>query len=182
MFLVILSLVFSVSHSMVMIQIPSDAVVNKSAAIVHGSVIGKTSQKEHGGVIFTYYTFKLQDDGNIKNSNIAQTITIKTIGGKVGKEILDVTGFPVLINGAEYILFLEERGNTNYDIYGANQGCMKAFLATKEGTNQKQKMLRPCENKYFNAVYLEQVGIELAPKKAVRLDDFIKKVKEYQSK
>jgi hypothetical protein len=43
-------------------------------------------------------------------------------------------------------------------------------------------MLRPCENQYFNAVYLEQVGVELAPKKEVKIDDFIKKVKGYISK
>jgi hypothetical protein len=180
MFLIILSIIINASYSMVMIQIPSEAVVNKSTAIVHGKVINKTSQREQGGIIYTYYTFKLMNNGNIKNSDVAETITIKTIGGKVGKEILEVVGFPVLMNDSEYILFLKERDNINYDIYGANQGCMRAFVESVSG--KKQKMLRPCENKYFNAVYLEQVGLELAPKKPVELNEFIKKVKSYQAK
>jgi hypothetical protein len=155
-----------------MVQSSPESVVNRSVAIVHGKVIGKTSQREHSGVIYTYYTFKLMENGNIKDTELAETITIKTVGGKVGKERLEVVGFPVLVKDAEYVLFLQERDNINYDIYGANQGCMRA----------SKGMLRPCENQYFNAVYLEQVGVELAPKKEVKIDDFIKKVKGYISK
>jgi hypothetical protein len=114
----------------------------------------------------------MMENGNIKDTELAETITIKTVGGKVGKERLEVVGFPVLVKDAEYVLFLQERDNINYDIYGANQGCMRA----------SKGMLRPCENQYFNAVYLEQVGVELAPKKEVKIDDFIKKVKGYISK
>jgi hypothetical protein len=161
---------------MVMVQIPSDIIVNQSKAIVRGKVESISYQKQNK-VIYTYYTFRIYSDGYIKQGTVSSdTVTLKMVGGKVGHETLDVPGLPVLTQGAEYVLFLEKRGS-KYDIYGANQGCLKVV---KDASNTQ--MVVPCENRYFNSIYINQAGGETGSLKNVPLDDLVKKIKDYQTK
>ena len=169
--------VFQSLSSMVMIQVPSQDIVNNPAVIVYAEVVEKESRKNSGGIIFTYYTVDIQEDGRIKSEeNMPDTLTVKAIGGTVGRETLDVPGVPVLSVGARYVLFLEKRENTNYDIYAANQGCMHVIVS------KGNKFVRPCENQYFNAIYLEDVSLSSAPKKKVKFETFIDKLRSYQNK
>jgi hypothetical protein len=161
---------------MVMVQIPATVVVNQSKAIVRGKVESISCQKQNR-VIYTYYTFKIHSDGYIKTGTVtSDTVTLKMVGGKVGHEILDVPGLPTLSKGADYVLFLEKRGS-KYDIYGANQGCMKVV---KDASNTQ--MVVPCENRYFNSIYIDQAGGETGSLKNVPLEKFVEKIKDYQTK
>lgn len=155
---------------MTMIQIPAGVIVNESKAIVSGKV-ESISYEKISNVIYTNYTFKINTDGYIKPGTITgDTINIKTIGGQLGKEKLDVPGFPVLLVNNDYVLFLEKRGN-NYNIYGANQGCLKV---TEDANSTK--IVTPCENRYFNSIYINQNSSG-----KVTLKSFIKKIQEYQT-
>ncbi len=155
---------------MTMVELPAGVMVNEAKSIVNGKVEAVNYEKT-SNMIYTNYTFKINTDGYIKSGDInSDTINIRTIGGQVGREKLDVPGFPILSQNGEYALFLEKRGN-NYDIYGANQGCLKV---TKESNGDK--ILSPCENEYANSIYVNQ-----ASSGKVTLKGFIKKIQGYQT-
>ena len=159
-------------HPMVMVPIPAGVIVNESKAIVHGSVQSSTCDSING-LIYTNYIFKINsDDGYIKTNLInSDTVNIKVLGGKIGHESMDMPGFPYLTVGGEYVLFLEKRGN-DYDIYGANQGCMRVVT---DPTGNKNVI--PCESEYYNTIYSDQ-----SASGAVRLNSFIGKIQGYQKK
>ncbi|MCX6113533.1 MAG: hypothetical protein NTY22_09720, partial [Proteobacteria bacterium] len=99
----------------------------------------------------------------------SDTINIKATGGKIGRETIDIPGFPVLSLNSEYLLFLQERGDS-YDIYGANQGCMK-----RVNISSSEIVLSPCEKEYFNSIYVKQSSSGI-----ITLDNFVNKIREYQ--
>ncbi|MEI6079824.1 MAG: hypothetical protein WCQ53_04210 [bacterium] len=169
MFLAMLFFLINSAHPMVMVSIPAGVIVNESKAIVHGAVQSSSCERI-SGIIYTDYTFKISDTGYIKANIISSdTVNIKVLGGKIGRESMDMPGFPYLTVGGEYVLFLEKRGN-DYDIYGANQGCMRVVPDPAGNKN-----VIPCESEYYNMIYVDQ-----SVSGAVRLDSFIKKVQGYQ--
>jgi len=170
-FFLVLSLLLSMTHSLVMVQIPSDVIVNESKSILRGRV-ESVSYEKPANVIYTNYTFRIYSDGYIKSGTVdpsQNTINIKITGGIYGHEKLDLPGFPVLSVGSEYLLFLDKRG-TAYDIYAASQGCLKVI-----NTTSGDKVVAPCVSSYYNSIYIDQ-----SASGPVTLDSFIKKIQGYQ--
>ena len=171
MFFLVLSFLLSMTYPLVMVQIPSDVIVNESKSILRGKV-ESVSYEKPANVIYTNYTFRIYSDGYIKSDIVDPSqniINIKMTGGTYGREKLDLPGFPVLSVGSEYLLFLDKRG-TSYDIYAASQGCLKVI-----NTTSGDKVVAPCESSYYNSIYIDQ-----SASGPVKLDSFIKKIQGYQ--
>jgi len=95
-----------------------DDLVAKAQSIVVGQVIdSRTDWNDGHKLILTSYTIQAQES---MKSNASPTVTVTTVGGKVGNTILHVSGMPVLEPGENVILFLEQ-SNSYTTVVGLNQ-------------------------------------------------------------
>lgn len=69
----------------------------------------------------------------------AQTVTIRRLGGAVGKIGMRVTGTAILTKGQQVLLFTELRGGARY-VVGMSQGAFRLQIA-KSGTTTVQRQL-----------------------------------------
>jgi hypothetical protein len=96
-----------------------EELVQTSNAIVEGSVVdAHTYRSGDGKLILTSYTINVQE--NLKGSS-GSTLTVTTVGGRIGNTILHVAGMPVFQPGERAVLFLEKAGAYT-TIVGLNQG------------------------------------------------------------
>src|ERR1700681_1596546 len=83
-----------------------DDLIASAHSIVEGSVVSSnTYRSSDGKLIFTSYTINAQE--SLKGS-IQQTVTVTTVGGRIGNTVLHVAGMPVFQPGDRAILFLEQ--------------------------------------------------------------------------
>ena len=93
--------------------------VNKAEVIVAAQVIdSRTYRTGDGKLILTSYTVQV---GETIKGNASPTVTITTIGGKLGNTTLRVSGMPQFENGENAILFLEHSGAYT-TVVGLGQG------------------------------------------------------------
>jgi hypothetical protein len=96
-----------------------DELVAKAELIVAGEVTdSRTYRTGDGKLILTSYTVRIGE--SIKGKAPA-TLTVTTVGGKVGNTILRVSGMPQLQTGENTVLFLERSGAYT-TVVGLNQG------------------------------------------------------------
>jgi len=107
-----------------------DDLVTRAGSIIEGSVIGsQTYRSGDGKLILTSYTIKVQET---LKGRAQQTLTITTIGGKIGNTILHVSGMPAFSPGEKAILFLEQ-SQSYTTVVGLNQG--KFAISNNEVSN-----------------------------------------------
>jgi hypothetical protein len=93
--------------------------IETANTIVEGSVVdAHTYRSSDGKLILTSYTISVQE--NLKGSS-GSTLTITTVGGRIGNTILHVAGMPVFQPGEKAVLFLEKNGAFT-TVVGLNQG------------------------------------------------------------
>jgi len=96
-----------------------EELIQTSNTIVEASVVdAHTYRSGDGKLILTSYTINVQE--NLKGSPGA-TLTVTTVGGRIGNTILHVSGMPVFQPGERAVLFLEKAGAYT-TIVGLNQG------------------------------------------------------------
>jgi microcompartment protein CcmK/EutM len=96
-----------------------EELVAKSQAIVQGSVVStKTYRSSDGKLILTSYTIQVSE--SLKGSP-GKTVTLTTVGGRIGNTVLQVSGMPVFQPGENAVLFLEQAGPYT-TVVGLNQG------------------------------------------------------------
>ena len=96
-----------------------DDLVAKAQSIVEGSVVNaQTVRSSDGKLILTNYTIQVEE--SLKGSN-KKTVTLTTIGGRIGNTVLHVSGMPVFQTGEKAVLFLEQAGAYT-TVVGLNQG------------------------------------------------------------
>jgi hypothetical protein len=96
-----------------------DDLIASAHSIVEGSVVSSnTYRSSDGKLIFTSYTISVQE--SLKGST-PQTVTVTTVGGRIGNTILHVAGMPVFQPGDRAILFLEQSKSFT-TVVGLNQG------------------------------------------------------------
>jgi hypothetical protein len=96
-----------------------DDLVAKAQLIVAGQVTdSRTYRTGDGKLILTSYTIQVAD--NIKGKTPA-TVTVTTVGGRIGNAILRVSGMPQFETGENTVLFLEQSGAYT-TVVGLNQG------------------------------------------------------------
>jgi hypothetical protein len=93
--------------------------ISTAQFIVEGNVVSSdTYRSSDGKLILTSYTIRVQES---LKGNPQPTVTVTTVGGRIGNTILHVAGMPVFKPGDNAILFLElSRSYTT--IVGLNQG------------------------------------------------------------
>jgi len=93
--------------------------VAKAQTIVEGSVVSvQTYRSADGKLILTNYTINVQE--SLKGST-GKTVTLTTVGGRIGNTVLHVSGMPVFQPGEKAVLFLEQAGAFT-TVVGLNQG------------------------------------------------------------
>ena len=96
-----------------------DDLIATAHSIVEGNVVSSnTYRSSDGKLIFTSYTIHVQE--SLKGST-QQTVTVTTVGGRIGDTILHVAGMPAFQPGDRAILFLEQ-SKSYTTIVGLNQG------------------------------------------------------------
>jgi hypothetical protein len=96
-----------------------EELVQSANFIVEGSVVdARTYRSNDGRLILTSYTINVQE--NLKGSS-GSTLTVTTVGGRIGNTILHVAGMPVFQPGEKAVLFLEKAGAFT-TVVGLNQG------------------------------------------------------------
>lgn len=96
-----------------------DDLVRKAEIIVSGQVTdSRTYRSNDGKLIFTSYTVQVAE--TLKGKTPA-TVTVTTIGGKLGNTVLHVSGMPQFQTGENAVLFLEHSGAYT-TVVGLNQG------------------------------------------------------------
>ena len=96
-----------------------DDLVAKADTIVSGQVVdSQTYWTPDKKLILTSYTVQIGD--NIKGKT-PPTVTITTVGGRIGNTVLRVSGMPQFKTGESAVLFLERSG-TYTTVVGLNQG------------------------------------------------------------
>ncbi|PYS38349.1 MAG: hypothetical protein DMG14_17965 [Acidobacteria bacterium] len=93
--------------------------VKKAHAIVVGKVTNShTYWSTDNRFILTDYTIEV--DENIKGSN-SRTVSVTTVGGKIGDTELYVSGMPSFAKGENTVLFIEQSG-AYQTVVGLGQG------------------------------------------------------------
>lgn len=96
-----------------------DELVAKASTIVEADIVAaRTYRTPDGKLILTSYTATVQE--NMKGAPVS-SITVTTVGGRIGSTVLHVSGMPVFQPGDKAILFLEKSGAYS-TIVGLNQG------------------------------------------------------------
>jgi hypothetical protein len=96
-----------------------DDLVAKAEAIVVGQVVdSRTYWTTDKKLILTSYRVQV---GESLKGRALQTITVTTVGGKVGNTILHVSGMPEFQPGENAVVFLERSGDYT-TVVGLNQG------------------------------------------------------------
>ena len=107
-----------------------DDLVARAETIVAGKVIdSRVYWASDRKLILTSYTVQV---GESIKGNAPQTVTITTVGGKIGNTILHVSGMPEFQPGENAIVFLERAGSYT-TVVGLNQG--KFTLSNGEISN-----------------------------------------------
>jgi hypothetical protein len=107
------------AHATTVRRLSFDELVSKAEMIVAGQVTdSRTYRTGDGKLILTSYTIQVGE--NIKGKAPA-TVTVTTVGGKVGNTVLRVSGMPQFQTGENTVLFLENYG-TYTTVVGLNQG------------------------------------------------------------
>jgi hypothetical protein len=115
-----------------------DELIAAAQSIIEGSVVSSnTYRSSDGKLIFTSYTINVQE--NLKGS-AHQTVTVTTIGGRIGNTILHVAGMPVFQPGDRAIFFLEQSKSFT-TIVGLNQG--KFAISNGEVSNSMSGLSFP---------------------------------------
>jgi len=106
-------------HATTVRRLSFDDLVKKAQVIVSGQVIdSRTYWTSDRKLILTSYTVQVGE--NIKGKAPA-TVTVTSVGGRIGNKILHVAGMPQLQTGENAILFLERAGAYT-TVVGLNQG------------------------------------------------------------
>ena len=96
-----------------------DDMVSKAESIVIGRVINsQSSWTKNGKLILTQTTFEVQE--GLKGA-ATKTVTITTVGGRVGNSVLHVSGMPSFQPDETAVIFLE-RSNNYLTVLGLSQG------------------------------------------------------------
>jgi len=96
-----------------------EELVAKAQTIVEGSIVSaQTYRSADGKLILTNYTINVQE--SLKGS-VGKTVTLTTVGGRIGNTVLHVSGMPAFQPGEKAVLFLERAGAYT-TVVGLNQG------------------------------------------------------------
>jgi hypothetical protein len=96
-----------------------DDLIAKASNIVEADIVAsRTYRTPDGKLILTSYTASVQE--SIKGA-AGPTVTVTTVGGRIGNTILHVSGMPIFQQGDRAILFLEKSGAYT-TVVGLNQG------------------------------------------------------------
>ena len=107
------------AHATTVRRLSFDNLIAKSEAIVAGQVIdSQTYRTPDGKLILTSYTVQV---GEQLKGTTPPTVTVTTVGGRIGNTILRVSGMPQFQNGESAVLFLEHSGAYT-TVVGLNQG------------------------------------------------------------
>ena len=107
------------SHATTVRRLSFDELVAKAEMIVAGEVTGsRTYRTGDGKLILTSYTVQV---GESIKGKAPGTLTVTTVGGKVGNTVLHVSGMPQFQTGENTVLFLERSGAYT-TVVGLNQG------------------------------------------------------------
>jgi len=91
--------------------------------IVVGRIREQHSRRLPAGLIVTDFTIEVDD--RIKGSGTGPTEVITMAGGTVGVESQDIVGFPKLIAGAKYVLFIGRQRAAVVPFVGGHQGIYR---------------------------------------------------------
>ena|ERR1041385_4196238 len=118
-FAFLLLILLDSAHATTVRRLSFDQLIGKAEIIVAGQVTdSRTYRTSDGKLILTSYTVQVGE--NIKGKAPA-TVTVTTVGGKVGNTTLRVSGMPQFQTGENTVLFLERSGGYT-TVVGLNQG------------------------------------------------------------
>ncbi len=118
-FVIVILIVAGPVHATSVQRLSLDDLVTKASTIVEADIVAsRTYRTPDGKLILTSYTAAVQE--NLKGSAVS-SITVTTVGGRIGNTVLHVSGMPVFQPGDKAILFLEKSGAYS-TVVGLNQG------------------------------------------------------------
>jgi hypothetical protein len=112
-------ILFDSAYATTVRRLSFDELVAKAQIIVAGQVTdSRTYRTSDGKLILTSYTIQVGE--NVKGKTPA-TVTVTTVGGRIGNSILRVSGMPQFEAGENAVLFLEQSGSYT-TVVGLSQG------------------------------------------------------------
>ena len=98
--------------------------IGNSEIIIRGTITGQNSYWDTpGGMIYTNNTLEIQS--TYKGSPTSQTIQIRTVGGRVGNDMVTTSSLLTLELGDMGIFFLNPiTGSSKYDVFSSKQGFL----------------------------------------------------------
>src|SRR5258706_6127288 len=117
-FLLLMLTVLAPAQAATLERMSLDEVIDKSAAILRGRVVG-THVAQHGQVIYTHYTIAVTD--RMKGALNSQADVV-VAGGTLGRTTQTFPGSPTLDIGQEYVFCLWKSKSGLTHVMGLSQG------------------------------------------------------------
>lgn len=100
--------------------------------VVVGTIGGSTVERTaDGGLIVTKVEFTVEDQW--KGTIDRKSITVTIPGGRIGNEVIEISGVPVLVRGESALLFLEKNPDGAYGVISFAQGSYKLGVEASTG-------------------------------------------------
>lgn len=117
-------------------QLSTDEMIQKSAVVVRGTVLGVSSAMK-GSDIVTVYQLKVTE--GLKGAQAGQQVELSVPGGVARGMRQVVAGAPTFEVGGDYVVFLWKGGNGAFQVIGLSQG----MFAVRPDTSGVTMLVRP---------------------------------------
>lgn len=93
-------------------QTTLDIARNSENIVVAKCISSESRWNEQGSFIYTYLTFKVED--NVEGKSTDESLTLRFLGGRVGDIVQTVPDMPEFSEDEEVLLFLGPKNNSGY--------------------------------------------------------------------
>jgi len=170
-----------------MVEFGLEELTNRADCIVEAEVIGSRSQYE-GKKIYTYTTLAVKDQ--IAGESTPKTVTVKQLGGKVGKMRMVVSDSAVFKKGEDIVVFLKPEKSQKQTASGrivmrhASTGMTARIVGMRQGKYSvtQQGIAGKAVTVNKGAFATREGKILTKAGNIVSLDEFKKQIKEIKNK
>ena len=122
-YLVIALLTVSASQATIVMRLNVAQQVDMADVIFIGTALREeVALTGDARVPFTFVTFSVEQA--LKGTTVDRFLTLRFVGGRIGRRVLEVEGMPEFQQGQKYLLFVNDNGKAGCPIVGWAQGVL----------------------------------------------------------
>jgi hypothetical protein len=131
-FLAIALLATSASQATIVLRLNVAQQVDMADVIFIGTAVREeVALTGDARVPFTFVTFSVEQ--TLKGSTVDRFLTLRFVGGRIGRRVLEVEGMPEFQQGQKYLLFVSDNGKAGCPIVGWAQGVLQFSRDVRTG-------------------------------------------------